>query len=183
MWDLERENCIAQLNLPASGSGGDGVAAAAEHIAASCHSPLLYAADGSGTGEAGSAPRPACSSMTPMQSSCWQAPAYLQASSSSAPAVASPPTGPPLPPSERSPAATPLPPEPLKSPPLPLQCASLTCEAQRWWAACSTCAAGWQVSGWCGGCCAHRAERALHLALPTHDPPTPTPHPPPPTLP
>ncbi len=51
MWDLERENCIAQLNLPASGSGGDGVAPAAEHIAASCHSPLLYAADGSGMGE------------------------------------------------------------------------------------------------------------------------------------
>ncbi|KAL4426136.1 hypothetical protein ABPG77_007418 [Micractinium sp. CCAP 211/92] len=48
MWDLERENCIAQLNLPASGSGGDGVAPAAEHMAASCHSPLLYAADGSG---------------------------------------------------------------------------------------------------------------------------------------
>ncbi|KAL4421494.1 hypothetical protein ABPG75_010785 [Micractinium tetrahymenae] len=52
MWDLERENCIAQLNLPGSGSGsggGDGAAPAVEHIAASCHSPLLYAADGSGT--------------------------------------------------------------------------------------------------------------------------------------
>lgn len=54
MWDLERENCIAQLNLPAG--GGDGAAPAAEHMAASCHSPLLYAADSSGTGEAGAAP-------------------------------------------------------------------------------------------------------------------------------
>ena len=56
MWDLERENCIAQLNLPAAGAAGGGgsepggAAPAVEHIAASCHSPLLYAADNSGTG-------------------------------------------------------------------------------------------------------------------------------------
>ncbi|PSC68711.1 Regulatory-associated of TOR 1 [Micractinium conductrix] len=55
MWDLERENCIAQLNLPAAGAAGGGgsepggAAPAVEHIAASCHSPLLYAADNSGT--------------------------------------------------------------------------------------------------------------------------------------
>lgn len=50
MWDLERENCIAQLNLPGSGASGDGAAPPVEHMAASCHSPLLYAADGGGTG-------------------------------------------------------------------------------------------------------------------------------------
>mgnify|MGYP001809699520 CR=1 FL=1 len=53
MWDLERENCIAQLNLPGGSiSGGGGVAAGApavEHVAASSCSPLLYAADGGGT--------------------------------------------------------------------------------------------------------------------------------------
>ncbi|EFN54506.1 hypothetical protein CHLNCDRAFT_135218 [Chlorella variabilis] len=49
MWDLERENCIAQLNLPGGGGNGDAAAApAVEHIAASCCSPLLYAADGTG---------------------------------------------------------------------------------------------------------------------------------------
>lgn len=62
MWDLERENCIAQLNLPgssaaAAGSNSGAAAAAAagagvEHIATSVSSPLLYAADATGTGEA-----------------------------------------------------------------------------------------------------------------------------------
>lgn len=57
MWDLERENCIAQLSLPgpaaAGGSAGAAAAAAAgvEHIATSASSPLLYAADAAGTGE------------------------------------------------------------------------------------------------------------------------------------
>jgi len=58
MWDLERENCIAQLSLPgpaaASGTAGAAAAAAAagvEHIATSASSPLLYAADAAGTGE------------------------------------------------------------------------------------------------------------------------------------
>ena len=56
MWDLERENCIAQLNLPPV-SGSDNAAAppAVDHIAASCSSPLLYAADTSGTGAAADA--------------------------------------------------------------------------------------------------------------------------------
>lgn len=53
MWDLERENCIAQLNLPTvSGSGDAAAPPAVDHIAASCSSPLLYAADTSGTGAA-----------------------------------------------------------------------------------------------------------------------------------
>ena len=53
MWDLERENCIAQLNLPPlSGSGDAAAPPAVDHIAASCSSPLLYAADTSGTGAA-----------------------------------------------------------------------------------------------------------------------------------
>lgn len=49
MWDLERENCIAQLNLPAPAAGA--AAPCVEHIAASTSSPLLYAADSAGTGE------------------------------------------------------------------------------------------------------------------------------------
>jgi hypothetical protein len=50
MWDLERENCIAQLNLPGGGGGGTNGEGppAVEHIAASCCSPLLYAADSAG---------------------------------------------------------------------------------------------------------------------------------------
>ena len=57
MWDLERENCIAQLNLPpppstsGSGSNSGGEGATVEHLAASGTSPLLYAADATGTGD------------------------------------------------------------------------------------------------------------------------------------
>ena len=58
MWDLERENCIAQLNLPpppstsGSGSNSGGEGATVEHLAASGTSPLLYAADATGTADA-----------------------------------------------------------------------------------------------------------------------------------
>ena len=62
MWDLERENCIAQLNLPAGGASGGGAASSAaaaahkpavEHLAASASSPLLYAGDANGAGARG----------------------------------------------------------------------------------------------------------------------------------
>jgi hypothetical protein len=48
MWDLERENCIAQLTLPGGGGEG-GDAPAVEHLAASAASPLLHVADAGGT--------------------------------------------------------------------------------------------------------------------------------------
>ena len=59
MWDLERESCVVQLSLPpASSSSGGGSSGGADHaasalpattcLAASCNTPLLFAADASG---------------------------------------------------------------------------------------------------------------------------------------
>ena len=124
MWDLERENCIAQLNLPGGGGNGDAAAApAVEHIAASCCSPLLYAADGTGTGAA-----------------CWAAPFCLPAPTCWLPASARCP---------QQPRAHCLPQPVLTAccavPACAPQCASLTCAPASWWAACSTSAAGWRA--------------------------------------